>query len=415
MIGQFNETSALPKYTPGFIILMLSMLLNAILFTFWTKDAFVLGDKNKLPADGQLRSAECYDSAFSSLEGTLRMDKNSTKSEFKAIQIRQDLNNKLNNLAQLNKDQIQVDEAVDAKSSSLTELDLACTQQSENQPVEKQAEKQKANLQITLLKMILKEDKRLIKYLTLYAVLGFITSPIGFLFLSIEEASKGSSYNFSELAGCVIMSQAFVESFFFFILPYANKLMSRIHRVMLILILLSIRSVYYSTFYYTSGASLYWAALAECAQGVTFAVYTTLNAELSLMFSNLTTSFIPRLRQLGVIGDPSAIGDEQARKEEASVDTALRASLQSSFGTALEGLGYGLGCLACGLVYDSYGHINMWRMMAVVTLLAFALHLLVELSQSKYSDLYRARRRSLVIPVTIVTCYDKPELEQDCH
>lgn len=328
------------------------------------------GTKNGPREDG-------YDSANISLAGSMKLDKR-TGRVIRDLLSTDSLNIRLASISEANNKR-ELHEKVskislnDIEKSGQDRLSLADTKPS-------------TNLQIILLRLLIKEDFRLIKYLVLYVMIGFMTSPFNFLFMSIEETTKVRvEYKFSELAGYLCIAQGMAESFGFFILPYLAKCSTNLRRVVFVLIGLSGRALYYGTYYYSSG-SLYWAMVSESVLGISYAVYALLMADLSVMFSRQSVMFIPKLRELGILSDPEVVGRKKSLEEEAQVSVALRATIQASFGGAIEGLGLGVGSLVCGIVYDSLGYIDMWRLVAGVGLVTLLLYLICDLTKSRYSD-----------------------------
>lgn len=390
IIGQINDTPYLPKYVPSFLILVVSNLIEMVLMLCWNKEAFVLGDSespedcrnqlNRRPENDQLSGLSTPIAV--SHAGSLRINKQASIA-LRGILSNDDLIGKLNSLSETKRDQPERS----IKSPSLVQKTFVNPSDTEANQDAKQGEQQTANLQVVLFKMIMKNDGRLIKYLILYIIFGLIAAPVNFLFMSFEDVCMKENYNFSNLAGAVIISQAVLETVGFFVMPYTKNILNRISIVSICLVIFIARSVYYAFFYYDSGNSLYWALVAEWSHGFGFAMYTSLMCDLALMFANQSSFFIPQLRQLGILSDPNVVGPAKSFAEEQSIKIALRATMQAAFGGALDGLGSGLGNLGSGIIYDSLGYVRLWQVTAAVCVATFIIHLAVEFSRSHFSDL----------------------------
>jgi hypothetical protein len=70
----------------------------------------------------------------------------------------------------------------------------------------------KKNPQLILLKRILIEDGRVLKYVIVFTAFSMLFVPINFFFVSMESLCHELGYNFSQLAGAVLMAQALIET-----------------------------------------------------------------------------------------------------------------------------------------------------------------------------------------------------------
>lgn len=273
--------------------------------------------------------------------------------------------------------------------------------------------RQNKNLQVTLFKMILSEDRRMIKYLVLFTMYGMLISPINFLFLSMEEVCKKSESkcNFSNLAGTVLISQASIETVAFFVMPWFLSFISRPLMFTCGLIMMASRNFFYAGFYYTSGISPYWALIAEWGHGISYGIFATLLADVALMFANQSAMFIPHLRKSGFISQIGSVSSDKIRAEEVAIKMALRATMQAVYGGVMDGLGQGAGCLVSGVVYDVYGYITLWQLFTIIAISTCVLHQLVEATRSRFSDNRRQPFKNLSQPqlggITLDSINDK--------
>lgn len=122
-------------------------------------------------------------------------------------------------------------------------------------PVVKVEEKELRNPQVILLRFILTEDGRLVKYLALFTMFGLLVAPMNFVFLSMDAVCRDKGCNFSQLAGSVLISQATVETIGFLLLPFFLDRISRFVLMGLGLGVLFVRYLFYATVYYTADVS----------------------------------------------------------------------------------------------------------------------------------------------------------------
>lgn len=387
VIGQINETPYLPKFVPVYIILTGSTLLELILVLLWDNEVFKLESQQDQMPGSMPNSIEpeylkgIKSPAVASLAGSMRLDRQTGRA-LRDLITADDLNSRLRDLANSPANSLRYrGRALDLSNMG---TDIEMNQQTETEAVQQREHKE--GTQKILLKMIFKEDGRLIKYLMLFVMVGIVSSPFQFIFLTLDEASKERNQNFSNLAGTVIVSQAAIESIAFYVMPWASDYFKRPTLMISGFLIMVIRSSFFGYFYYTSGISLYWAVLAEWGHGIPWAIYTTLQIDIALMFANQSSLFIPKLRKLGILGDAAVIGREASLAEEASIKILLRATMNGIFAGATDGLGTGAGCLILGMVYDHFGYINMWRAITGVGIATIVLYILIELSNSRYSD-----------------------------
>lgn len=364
----------------------------------WDDEAFVVRTAgfNEEQASNEAKTLEGIKSpTMASLAGSLRLDKQAGRALRDLISA-DDLENRLKNLSE---------ESVRRGQSGSIALrrqvfDLAHNEAVMDSQVSASDEvankKMEQNLQTTLFKMIFNEDRRLVKYLVFFTLFGLLASPFQFVFMSLEEVCKERGYNFSQLFGYVILSQAGIEALAFFAVPYIVKRIGQTSVLVLALMITNTRSLVYSTIFYTPGVSPYWSALLEWGHGIPWAMTCTLSNDIALIFANQSELFIPRLRKLGIISDPAVVGIAKSKAEEESIKVALRATMTAVFGGAMDGLGASLGAALCGFIYDYFGYVNLWRATAAIGLVTMLVHVMVELSNTRYSDRYWKSKRNVL-------------------
>jgi len=399
IIGQINEVEFLPKYVPAFFILLFSSALEIVLLALWNDGDFEMVDP--LSKEAQLAAKETRNSdeelgteyqiqelmatASSSLAGTLKLS-TAAASVFKQAHLSDEIGKRLEVF--MDDGEASRQEKTGAKQSNKSAISSILEKGLHNNEKELAGEKGKRrNPQWILLKMILAQDGRALKYIIVFTMYGFLHAPVNFVFLGVESVCHERGYNFSQLAGCMMISLASVETLAFLIAPwFLNRCVSRSNIIGFGFVIMTIRYGFYSGWYYTGEISPYWAVLGEWGLGLSYALFCTIQAEVSLMLANESRLFIPELRRLGYLGDEKSCTKEQLEEEERSVKMALRATVQALLDGFMSGLGFGAGALICGLLIEVYSYSSLWRIICIITAAACLLHQLVEVTRSRWSD-----------------------------
>lgn len=116
-------------------------------------------------------------------------------------------------------------------------------------------------------------------------------------------------------------------------------------------------------------------------------------AEYALSFANQSRLFIPELRKQGLLTEPNEQNKKQVESEEAEIKVALRATMQATFGGCMDGLGQGLGLLACGLIADHFNYVVLWKFFLIVTTSTLVGYSLIEITRCPWSDRSRIEKR----------------------
>lgn len=91
---------------------------------------------------------------------------------------------------------------------------------------------------------------------------------------------------------------------------------------------------------------------------------------------------------MGFLSDVRLDNMEKVRNEENAIKMALRATMQAVFGGLMDGLGNGVGSLACGIV-STYSYITLWQSFTILSVCTLIAHQLAELTKSRWSDTCR--------------------------
>lgn len=342
-IGQINEAPGWPKYVPTFIVMELSVALEALLVWLWHDSEFKMVDAVMAGADAPT-VLHRTDSA---------------------------LHQVLSRQASLSI--VSIDKHTSKK------------QQQQHAPAE-----ESRNPQFELFKMIARTDVRLIKYLLLFGLFGFLISPINFVFMNLERlCENGAQCNFSQLAGLTLMSQALCESVGFFFMPYILKRVSKQLAYAIALLVMIMRYFFYSTSAFNDAhVTPYWSLLAEWGHGLSYSIYCSMIADLAFMFANQSRYFFSELRAKGYMCAGDDLSERRRLAEEESVKLALRATMQATLSVAGDGLGSGFGVLAAGFLVELFSFVTLWHVLTCLAAVLIALQQIIEITRTRWSDSY---------------------------
>jgi hypothetical protein len=376
IIGQINEHPSLPKYVPVFIILHLSFAIELLLLAVWERVTFEMFDPlaSQTPVLGATTTAE-EQSQQVNRENQRQRDLTEPLPSISGQQYA------ANSDAPKSERFDEVADGTKMKQHQGGHEQMVGDEQLESGMTAVGAPKK--NPQLTLLKMILVEDGRVLKYIIVFTAFGMFFVPINFFFVSMESLCHERGYNFSQLAGAVLMSQAFAETVAFLVVPSLLNSITRWSLLSASLAAMSTKYIFYAGWYYDAGVSPYWAVLAECSYGLAYGILCIIVADVSLMFANQSRLFIPELRRLGFLrADTSHSSKEAIEAEERSIKMALRATMQALFSGFMDGL-------LCGLIIDLYSFHALWLTISTLIMVVLALHVLVEVTGSRWSDAYK--------------------------
>lgn len=385
---------------PAFFILLASIIAEIIVILCWNDEDFEMVDPlskvesqradetsdQESPGDLMKRIGNFVDSAPSSLGGTLRLNAISA-SFIHEVLASEDLQSKLKSVEASG--DCEADRRSKHKSAISSTLEKGTALPALGGGAK---EAGKRNPQFILLKMILLEDGRVIKYVLVFTAFGLLHAPMNFVFLSVEGVCHERGYNFSQLAGCMMISLAAIETIAFFTAPWFLPKISRSVAISFGFLIMAIRFAFYAGWYYTGEISPYWAVVGEQGLGLCYAVFCTIQADVSLMFANQSRLFIPELRRLGYLSDERTASREKIEAEERSVKMALRATMQALFDGFMSGLGFGFGALLCGIFIEIYSYVSLWKVFCTMALISISLHQLIELTRSRWSDTFRPKK-----------------------
>lgn len=265
-----------------------------------------------------------------------------------------------------------------------------CTQSKQQQVEEEEAarlERAKiARLQVSILKLLCRKHKSLIKYLIIFTLLGTVYNiHWSFFFLHLDQLARQSqaTADLSTLVGVCLVAQAAGETLCFALAPWAVARLGREGAI-------SLNALAYAVRYFGNGLGIpllspYVAILTESLQGINYGIFYYLITDTALQYALLVEDVIPELHARGLL-------DKGADLK--LVRSSLRATMQGVFSGAFDGLGFGLGSLVAGLVLEGHSYEQLWCYAGTAALAIFILHALYELTSRFVRRTLRTRRNS---------------------
>lgn len=225
------------------------------------------------------------------------------------------------------------------------------------------------DLQMILLKLIVKRDRTIVKLLIAFTVFGFLMAVhISYFFMHVEQICRNSGRDFSQVMGALLVAQSISEILsFVLVVRYYMPRVGRIGSLITCAILFGLRYAYYGTYY--PQMSPYYAIAFEPMHGLAYGMIYTLITDCACDCVEDLDEYLPELIASGIV-DPSISANQ--------LKLPLRATMQGVFSGAFDGLGFGLGALFGGLFLDGFANYTLlWQVSAGVSALTIVYILLV--------------------------------------
>lgn len=244
------------------------------------------------------------------------------------------------------------------------------------------------DLQLILLKLIVKKDPSIYKYFILFTLFGFLLFVHNaFFFLHVERLCRDQGYDFSNVMGTLIVSQSISEIFtFLVVVKFYCPRVGRIGSMITCILVFFIRYTYYGTYY--QYASPYSAIFTETCHGLAYGITYTLITDVAVDCVNQVDVYLPELIQRKLV-DPSINPN--------ILKLPLRATMQGVFSGAFDGLGNGIGCLFAGIFLDKYSFVSLWMVCSICSAVIGVLYPLTE-----YKALFRRRASEPKLSLQVV-------------
>lgn len=231
------------------------------------------------------------------------------------------------------------------------------------------------DLQIILLKIIVRRDSSVLKYLILFTFMGMLLFiHLTYFFMHVEKLCREKDYDFSSVVGALLLAQSISEIFTFVIVTqYYMPKVGRLGSVITIALVFTVRYAFYATYYVE--VSPYWAVATESCHGIAYGIIYTLVTDLGRETVNQLDDYLPELIQLKIV-DP--------RVNPSILKLSLRATMQGIFSGAFDGLGNGIGVLFAGIYLDYFSYCTLWYWCTGISICVALVFGLTESLESRY-------------------------------
>lgn len=375
VIGQVNEVQCLPKYVPGFMILIVASLLNCFFIWLWPKEYFEMSSTLKaapVEADGTnspaaAAAAAADDEKDRTKAATKQTDKKEnafTKSlmpkEVVWAQAKQKLKRVFccglatNSSGPAANGDIVVDKVELAKRSRVREIEKL---KEESREINKMT-------QVKILFVLLRRDPRILFYLLLFVVSGVTVSTMSFFYISLSAIchSPQEPCDFSQLAGFLQVSMAWLETLVFVWIARAMAKIGRVNMAALAILCAALKYTFYGTIW--SQVSPYYSLIAESSHGIMFGIYLTLMVETGHLFSSEVQYIIPELLERGIIS---------VETDTTKLKYSLAATMQAIISSSFDGFGKGLGAMTFGVLLEAISFEELWLLIGIGCFVVFAI------------------------------------------
>lgn len=382
--GQINEVSFLPKYVPGFLVLISASLMNMLVIYLWPPEYFVMVPHNEKRIQQLKQELANEESKFGAMTKSLmpremvwahakqKLRLLLTCSCFSAPK----LADKKQQAADLDvvktapTNQANLENGNSQLETSNQDNVVATTKQP---PTKETRISKKTQVQILLL--LLKRDVRIIPYLLLFVCAGSVVVPLSFFFMSLSAiCHEHNRCDFSQLGGFLQVSMAIAETILFLYIKRIIATIGRLNTVAVSFFLTSLKYTFYATIW--PSVDPHFALLSELPHGIIFGIFLTLMVELGHLFANEVEYILPELIERQIISKD----DDLDR-----LKMSLAATMQAVVSSANDGIGRGVGALIYGLILDHYSYHTLWLVIgigaAVVFLIIEAVNILDHIFQ----------------------------------
>lgn len=228
-------------------------------------------------------------------------------------------------------------------------------------PSKKKDDKEYTNFQIQmiLMKMIVKEHKSFSKYILLFITFGIVQSMLwSFQFDYFKARITKTDDEFEFISTLCMIAQSVTGEIL--INAVASKLIAMFGanaNMSLALITQGMRCYCYSSM--MPYMSSYFVFFSEALQGPSLGLYWILIVDIGSNFALMVTDYIPELKRRGIVRNAA---------HEVEISGCLRASMIGFMSSSMEGLGVAIGAYVGGVVSSKLGYDIMWNMCAVISI-----------------------------------------------
>lgn len=225
-------------------------------------------------------------------------------------------------------------------------------------------------LHLKIIELIARRNKNMIRFLALYAVVGFIVAMNWYFLFPYLEMLDGDK--FVKIAPYVMMSGYLSETLFYFVSPKIPLKVRPSIGLSLVLFVFAVRYSAYLTF--SQLAPDVWPleliVVVELLQSMTIGWFDCILNESAVEFALEAEHCLPKLIELNLVDD--------SRESAEMVKNSVKLSLVSVSSCFYDGVGVALGSLFGGWIIVKHDYTTLWSISASLGLLVGIVNLLLE-------------------------------------
>lgn len=382
-IGLLNESPYFPKYVPGFLVLVLSCLLNMIVVWIWPDEYFRMvllskAEKDKIVAErsqGKIIELMSKESLYRSMRERISLlfglrcccKPNSFDLEKMATDKGKSMD------TQIGEYKIESKQVVVKTEHVQSQLELQPQQESQPEYSDQMVGKK---IQAQILWVIATRDLRFITYLLNFVFLGLSQIGLSFFFLSLVDVCSGGVCQFSLLAGFAQVTMAIAETLLFIYIKPVKAFLNYPEMSGIAFFVSAVKWLYYGTIWRYMDP--HFLIIAESLHGLAYGFFLTLVVEVSHMFACEVEEILPTLKAKKIVDDN--IDPERLK-------SSVSATMQAIMSTATDGIGRGVGAFLCGILVEAYSFETLWVLIGIkaslACLTAVAISFYVRISEKK--------------------------------
>lgn len=368
IIGQINEVWFLPKYVPGFLVLVSSSLLDMFIIWLWPKEYFIMStstnkqvktDQQLTVDDKKMKKGSAMTKCLLPKEVVWAHAKKKLKSLVTCSCFSAGLDEPVELMppSAISIERIPGsidsidDKSIDSKKGALND----------NRRNVKQHSKIEKKVQMQILFLLIRRDARIIPYLIMFICAGATIVPVSFFFMSLaERCHENDSCNFSQLGGFLQVSMAIAETILFIYIKRITETIGRLNTIAIAFLLTAVKYTFYGSPLWPQ-VDPYFSLVSELPHGIIFGTFLTSMVELGHLFATEVEFIVPELVDKGIIDK----ADSEVLK------LSLAATMQALISSFNDGFGRGLAALAFGLIVDHYSYRTLWLTVGIGAAIVF--------------------------------------------
>lgn len=352
VIGQVNEVWFLPKYVPAFMILIGSLVLDALLIWLWPREYFTMTEGKSAAATSRSAGGEEEKKKRTEKEPAEEISK-TPKCLMPKDVVWAQAKSKLTRVFcccfhwSASWDRGRPMSAHNERARHDSGVGVAVEKLNYKEPRSRPLSKM---TQVRILAILIRRDKRIMFYLAYFVLTGACHATMSFFFISLSRIchSEGSC-DFSQLAGLLQFSMAAFETLLFIYIKQIIDKIGRLNSAALAMLLSSAKFLFYGTIW--SQLNPYYSLLSEGVTGVIFGINLTLMVEVGHLFSSEVEHIVPELLDRNILSPDTELD---------KLRYSLAATMQALVSSASEGIGTSCGSLVYGVLLERISYEKLW-------------------------------------------------------